>query len=202
MENKTRVRSHSSQLTSEEEKVIQLITFNLGDEEFAADINQVREIIRVGSITPIPDSPNFIKGIANVRGEITVVVDLKERFFLSRKKEVESKHIIITEQEKNLFGLVADEVTEVLRIPETEIKPTPELVTRIDRTYVSGVITLEDRLIILLDLAKVLLKEELTRLAELATKHRAAEEKSMKEEEKREKKAEEKNSVERIADSV
>lgn len=202
MENKTRVRSHSSQLTSEEEKVIQLIAFNLGDEEFGADINQVREIIRVGSITPIPDSPNFIKGITNVRGEITVVVDLKERFFLSRKKEVESKHIIITEQEKNLFGLVADEVTEVLRIPETEIKSTPELVTRIDRTYVSGVITLEDRLIILLDLAKVLLKEELTRLAELATKHRAAEEKSMKEEEKREKKVEEKNSVERIADSV
>jgi len=190
--------------TAEDEvKIVQLIVFNLGDEEFGADIRQVREIVRVGSITPIPDSPDFIKGVTNVRGEITVVIDLKARFFLSRKKEVESRHIIITEQEKNLFGLIADEVTEVLRIPQTEIKPTPELVTRIDRTYVSGVITLEDRLIILLDLAKVLLKEELTRLAELATKHRTAEKKpGRREEEKREKKAEEKNSVERIANSV
>lgn len=157
----------------EEGNIVQLIVFNLGDEEFGAAIKQVREIIRVGSITPIPDSPDFIKGIANVRGEITVLIDLKARFFLRAKKELEPKHIIITEQEKNLFGLMVDEVTEVLRIPEREIKRTPELVTRIDRTYISGVITLEDRLIILLDLAKVLSEEELTRLSEFSQRHRA-----------------------------
>lgn len=156
----------------EESKIVELIVFNLGDEEFAADIEQVREIIRRGTITPIPDSPDFIKGVTNVRGEITVVIDLKARFFLPLKREVESKHIVITEQEKNLYGLMVDEVSEVLRIPEKEIKSTPELVTRIDRVYMSGVITLENRLVILIDLAKVLSEEELAKLAEFAQKHR------------------------------
>lgn len=158
----------------EESKIVELIVFNLGDEEFAAEIEQVREIISRGTITPIPDSPDFIKGVTNVRGEITVVIDLKERFFLTLKKEVESKHIVITEQEKNLYGLMVDEVTEVLRIPEKEIKSTPELVTRIDRVYMSGVITLENRLVILIDLVKVLSEEELAKLAEFAQKHRPA----------------------------
>jgi len=160
----------------EELKIVELIVFNLGGEEFAADIEQVREIIRRGTITPIPDSPDFIKGVTNVRGEITVVIDLKARFFLPGKREVESKHIVITEQEKNLYGLMVDEVTEVLRIPEKEIKSTPEIVTRIDRAYMSGVITLENRLVILIDLGKVLSEEELAKLAEFAQKHRPARE--------------------------
>jgi len=162
--------------TEEEAKIVELIIFKLGDEEFAADIEQVREIIRKGTITPIPDSPDFIKGVTNVRGEITVVINLKARFFLPIRKEVESKHIVITEQDKNLFGLMVDEVTEVLRIPENEVKPTPELVTRTDRVYIRGVITLENRLIIFIDLAKVLQEEDLTRLAKLAEKRRGAEE--------------------------
>ena len=161
-------------ISKEESNIVQLIVFNLRDEEFAADIDQVREIIRVGTITPIPDSPDFIKGVTNVRGEITVVIDLKARFFLPGKKEVDSKHIVISEQEKSLYGLMVDEVTEVLRIPEEKIKSTPELVTRIDRIYINGVITLENRLIILIDLAKVLEEEELAKLAEFAQKRRAA----------------------------
>jgi len=162
----------------EEAQVIQLIVFNLGDEEYGADISQVREIIRTGAITPIPDSPDFIKGVSNVRGEIPVIIDLKARFILpSSKRDVEDRHIVITEQEKSIFGLLVDEVTEVLRIPETDIKSAPELVTRIDREYVSGVITLENRLIILLDLSKVLSSKELARLTEFSQRHRSAEEK-------------------------
>ena len=168
----------------EEGKVIQLIVFDLGDEEYGADINQVREIIRTGTITPIPDSTDFIKGVSNIRGEIPVIIDLKSRFFLPPvKREVEDRHIVITEQEKNIFGLLVDEVTEVLRIPETEIKSAPELVTKIDREYVSGVITPENRLIILLDLSKVLAEEELARLTELAQRHRSVEEKRQTKEE-------------------
>lgn len=182
MENKTinkhqepKLQDKSSKIAGEPEKeakIIELIVFNLGDEEFAANIDQVREIIRKGTITPIPDSPDFIKGVTNVRGEITVVIDLKARFFLSLKKEVESKHIVITEQDKNLFGLMVDEVTEVLRIHENDVKETPALVTRIDKVYVSGVITLQNRLIILIDLAKVLSEEELIKLSELRVKRR------------------------------
>lgn len=158
----------------QEGKIIQMIIFHLGDEEFGTNIDQVREIIRRGPITPIPDSPDFIQGVTNVRGEIAVVIDLKQRFSLPGKKDVEEKHIVMTEQDKNLFGLMVDEVTEVLRIPESDIKITPELVTRIDRIYISGVLTIENRLIMMLDLTKVLSEEELAKLSDLRLKHQHA----------------------------
>ena len=165
-------------IKEQEGKIIQLIVFHLGDEEFGADIAQVREIIRKGAVTPIPDSPDFIKGVTNVRGEIAVVIDLKRRFFLRTKKDIEEKHIVMTEQDNNLFGLMVDEVSEVLRIPEKEIKTTPELVTRIDRIYISGVLTLENRLIMILDLKKVLSEEELAKLSEIRLRHRQVIEKA------------------------
>ena len=172
---KTHPQTQQKKAVSEEEgEIIQLIVFDLGDEEYGAAISQVREIIRTGTITPIPDSPDFIKGISNIRGEVPVIIDLKARFFLPAiKREVENRHIVITEQEKNIFGLLVDEVTEVLRIPETDIRPAPELVTRVDREYVNGVITLENRLIILLDLAKVLSADELAKLSDFSQRHRS-----------------------------
>ncbi len=157
-----------------EAELIQLVVFSLEDESFGVDINQVREIVRVGVVTPIPDSPNFIKGVSNIRGEIIIVIDLKERFFLPVKKPVESKHIVVTGQEGNLYGVLVDEVTEVLRIPRTGIKTTPHLITKIDRTYISGVVTLENRLIMLLDLKKVLSEEDLNKLARITLAHKEA----------------------------
>ena len=161
---------------SEDAEIVQLIIFNLGDEEFGVAIGTVREIIRTGSITPIPDSPEFIKGVINVRGEVVATVDLKARFFSRAEKELESKQILITEQDNNIFGLMVGEVTEVLRIPSTSIKPAPELVTNVHEKYVSGVVTLDDRLIILLDLAKIMSVEELARLAEAQRMDRPHEE--------------------------
>ncbi len=154
--------------------IVQLIVFRLGDEEFGANIDQVREIIWKGLITPIPDSPDFIKGVTNVRGEIAVIIDLKQRFFLGMKQKTEDKHIIMVEQDKTLFGLVVDEVTEVMRLPKTDIKASPEFVTKIDRVYMSGVLTLENRLIMLLDLEKVLLEDELAKLSEIRVRHSTA----------------------------
>ena len=183
-------KQRKAEETQKEEKIIQLIVFHLGNEEFGADITQVREIIRKSTVTPIPDSPDFIEGVINIRGEIAVVINLKARFLLPTEEEGEEKHIVITEQEKTLFGLKVDEVTEVLRIPETDIKPTPELVTRIEEKYVKGVITLENRLIIMLDLSNVLSEEELARLTELSRKHRAIAE-TKKEEKKQRKEKEE-----------
>ena len=145
------VHSRTAPDKTEGDKIVQTIVFNLEQEEFGADIDQVREIISKGFITPIPDSPDFISGMTNVRGEIAVVIDLKNRFLLSSKSGTDEKHIIITEHDKNLFGLMVDEVTEVLRIQTSEIKATPEIVTRIDRVYIKGIITLGKRLIMLLD---------------------------------------------------
>lgn len=166
--------SQSHRPITPEAELIQLVVFSLEDESFGVDINSVREIVRVGSVTPIPDSPNFIKGVANIRGEIIIVIDLKERFFLPVKKPIESKHIVITGQEGNLYGILVDEVTEVLRIPRTGIKATPHLITKIDRTYISGVLILENRLIMLLDLKKVLSEEDLNKLARITLHHKEA----------------------------
>lgn len=151
--------------------LVQLIVFHVGEEEFAVPIGGVREIVRAGPVTPIPDSPDFIKGLINVRGDIVATIDLKNRFSLSAEA-VESKHVLITQQEENLFGLLVDEVTEVLRIPQTEIKPPHKLMTKIHEEYVSGVVTHEGRLIILLNLAQVLSVEELAHLSETTRKHR------------------------------
>jgi len=172
-----------------EGKIVQLIVFNLGDEEFGANIDQVREIIRTRLITPIPNSPDFIDGLTTIRGEIAVVIDLKNRFSLPTKKGNEEKHIIMTVQDKNIFGLKVDEVTEVLRIPEIEIKDTPGLVVKVDTDYIRGVLTLKDRLIIMLDLEKVLSEEELVKLSENRVKHREVMEKVRKKAEEKELKA-------------
>jgi len=154
------------EVMAREEQIVQLIIFDLGNEEFGARIDDVKEIVKVGAITPIPDSPDFIKGMANLRGDIVLAIDLKARFNLSSKED-DMKHMIIRAQDKNLFGLMVDEVTEVLRIPGTEIKPRPNFITKIEKRYINGVLTLGDRLVILLDLVKILSEEEMARLSEM-----------------------------------
>lgn len=163
----------------EEARIIQFIVFHVGDEEFGVPIESVQEIVWRGPITPIPDSPEFVEGLVNVRGEIVATINMRARFFLpSEEEKVEEKHIVITKQQESLFGLLVDEVTEVLRIPETEVKPPHKLITTIHEEYVSGVITLENRLIIVLDLARVLSSDELSRLSEVTRRHREVEEAS------------------------
>ncbi len=154
-----------------EAPLVQLIVFHVGEEEFAVPIGGVREIVRAGPVTPIPDSPDFIKGLINVRGDIVATIDLKNRFSLSAEAVV-PKHVLITQQAENLFGLLVDEVTEVLRIPQAEIKPPHKLMTKIHEEYVSGVVTHQERLIILLELAQVLSVEELAHLSEVTREHR------------------------------
>jgi len=150
-----------------EEKLVQFVIFSLGDEEFGVDIEQVSEIVRISKFAPIPDSPAFIRGLTNVRGTIIAVIDLKKRFALREEKGVEGKHIIITREQKNLLGILVDEVTEVLRVAQKEIRPAPGMTTVIHKKYMSGVITVGDRMIILLDLKSVLSEEELEKLAQL-----------------------------------
>lgn len=155
-----------SQSTKEKKQIIQLIVFRVGDEEFGIPISDVQEIIKISTITPIPDSPEFIKGLINVRGDIVAIIDVRARFFLTTQEEP-SRHIVITKQEGSFFGLMVDEVMEVLRIQESDIKPPPRLMTKINEYYVHGVVTHDGRLIILLDVAQVLSEEELVRLTEM-----------------------------------
>jgi purine-binding chemotaxis protein CheW len=156
-----------AQSVSDKQQLMQLIVFRIGDEEFGVPISAVQEIIKVGTITPIPDSPAFIKGLINVRGEIVAIIDVRARFFLSMDAEP-SRHIIIARQDENLFGLLVNEVMEVLRIQESDIKSPPRLMTKIHEDYVHGVITHDGRLIILLDIQQVISEEELIKLADMS----------------------------------
>ncbi len=133
-----------NQNQSETEGLMQLVVFTLDAEEYAVPITDLQEIIKVPDITPIPNAPHFIKGILNLRGKIVVVIDLEKRFRLVREEARELKHIIITEINKTSFGVVVDEVIEVLTIPVKSVQPTPALVSsKIHADYLKGVVVLK-----------------------------------------------------------
>jgi len=169
-------KGKSKSITEEEvkaaEKLVQLVVFDLGGEEYGLGITEVKEIVKTGEITYVPNTPDFIRGIINLRGKMVVVMDMKNRFMIEREDEWKGKHIIIIERGENTYGLMVDEVSEVLRLPEDAIKEAPEIITtRIHADYLKGVGTLEDRLIIVLNLDKVLAEDDLAKLAQTAERH-------------------------------
>jgi purine-binding chemotaxis protein CheW len=182
----SKVVSEDAEKKKKTVSTVQLLVFTLDKEEYAVYITDTREIISIPDITPIPNSPKFIKGIINLRGKIIVVVDLEKRFGLVRENKIKSKHIIISEVAENNYGIVVDMVKEVLTVPKTSIQATPELVSaKIKADYLDGVIVIDNkseekkeedkdkekkkkveekqssRLIILLNLQKLLQEKEL-----------------------------------------
>lgn len=138
------------------EKSSQLVVFNLDREEYGVYITQVQEIIRPLGITRIPGMPGFIEGVINLRGKIIPILNLRERFGFDKKEKDTNTRIVVAEVATQTVGLVVDTVTEVLRIADEAIDPLPPTVTNIDAEYLKGVGKLDRRLIILLDLEKVL----------------------------------------------
>jgi len=145
-----------------ENQIIQLVSFKLGKEEFGVDILKVQEINRMLEITEMPNSPDFVEGIVNLRGRIIPVIDLKKRLNLPIKEHDNSTRIIVVELGGKTVGFIVDEVSEVLRIESNITEPPPEMVTGIDSEYITAVAKMEDRLLILLDLNKVLTQKEKT----------------------------------------
>lgn len=145
------------------EQQTQYIIFSAGREEFGVTIDSVREIIKTSIITPIPKSPDFIKGIINVRGEIVTVINIKSLFCLAEDEVSESKHIIVIKPSDCLFGFIVDEVIEVLRVDNDKIKKCYEL-NQENEKYVSGILSYKGRLIVLLNLEKASSKVELGKL--------------------------------------
>ena len=143
-----------------ENQIIQLVSFKLGKEEFGVDILKVQEINRMLEITEMPNSPEFVEGIVNLRGRIIPVLDLKKRLHLPVKEHDNSTRIIVVELNNKTVGFIVDEVSEVLRIESSITEPPPEMVAGIESDYITAVAKLEDRLLILLDLSKVLSQEE------------------------------------------
>ena len=142
-----------------------LVIFSLKNEEYAVPISFVREIIKPTEIVNIPQSPDFVEGIIHLREDIIAVIDLAKRL-KAADSEVpgKMKKIIIVEIQEKLIGLIVDFVGEVLRVSESQISPVPETISTIDTRYLQGVIKIESRVILLMDIEKVLSKEELKQL--------------------------------------
>ncbi|MCA9733279.1 MAG: purine-binding chemotaxis protein CheW [Deferribacteres bacterium] len=146
--------------TNSAEDILQLVSFKLGEEEFGVDILAVQEIIRMIEITRVPNSPHFVEGVINLRGKVLPVVNLRKRLGLPVTEYSKSTRIIVIELDKKTVGFIVDSVSEVLRIPTAVTEPPPQMVGRVDSEYITAVGKLDDRLVILLDLNRVLSNEE------------------------------------------
>ena len=148
-------------MAAEKHKEYQLVVFTIGEEEFGVDISQVREIVRLLQITYLPKAPIFIEGVVNLRGQVVAVIDLAKRLNIASKEKGDNTRIVIVEFGDNTVGMVVDSVSEVLRLSSECVEEVPALImTEIPDAYIWGVGKLKDRLLILLDLKKVLSPEE------------------------------------------
>ena len=148
-------------------KNLQLVVFGVDKELYGVGIDSVQEIVRVPDITEVPDAPCFLEGVINLRGKIVPVIDLRKRLRLYGKEKTKSTRVLVTENEgsaRGLVGLLVDSVLEVRKIQPDAVEGPPEMVSAIGVEYITGVAKVEDRLIILLDLKKVLSVEDMKKL--------------------------------------
>jgi len=154
------------ELTGDEE---QIVSFKLGKETFGVRVAQVREIGKVQNITRIPKMPDFIEGVMNLRGQITTVIDLKKRFGIDDcgKGVTTASRIIVAEIGDTQIGIVVDEVEDVMRVPRQSISPPPRTLTMgMEAGFLTGICKLPDRMVMLLDLEKVMSVNSLELISE------------------------------------
>lgn len=145
----------------------QYVIFNLGSEQYGVDIMKVKEISEFKESTKVPSSPYFIDGIINLRGEIIPIVNLKKRFNIDNNDVNSDTRILVINLNNKNVGFVVDEASQVLRINDDDIDPAPEIIAGIDRQYITGVGKVEEKIIILLDLEKILTDKEKIQLKEM-----------------------------------
>jgi purine-binding chemotaxis protein CheW len=143
-----------------EGNVIQLVSFILEDVEYGNDILSVHEIMRMPEITRLPNTPSFIVGVINLRGNIIPVVDVRLRFGMLHADVTELTRIIVIETNDKLVGLMVDNVYQVVRLLQNSIDPPSEMIEGISEDYIMGIGRLRNRLIVILNLKKILFLEE------------------------------------------
>lgn len=164
-------------MDKEKAKEYQLVVFAIGDEEFGVDIAQVREIVRIVAITYLPKAPAFIEGVVNLRGQVVAVIDLAKRLSIPSKPRGEITRIIIVEIEGLTVGMIVDSVSEVLRLAAEQIENVPSVIeTEVQEHYISGVGKLKDRLLVLLDLKKILTPTEIQHVEKTVSNQKSNEE--------------------------
>ena len=138
------------------EKDLQIVGFRVGRETYGVPITAVHEIVRVPEITAVPDAPSYLEGVINLRGKIVSIIDLRKRFGEAAAQPSNKNRILVTEVNGKLLGLVVDSASEVLKIARSDIEAPPALVQEGRLNCVTGVGKLKGRLIVLIDLARLL----------------------------------------------
>lgn len=140
--------------------IVQLVTFHLDEETYGIDVMQVQEVLRVTEIAPVPGAPPYVLGIFNLRGNVVTVIDTRGRFSLPPAEITDSTRIVIIESEQQVVGILVDGVAEVVELNTDTIDPAPNVGNEESSRYIQGVATLDDRLLIVVDLNKLLSEDE------------------------------------------
>jgi purine-binding chemotaxis protein CheW len=148
-------------------QLLQLVSFQVGGEDFGLDILRVQEIIRIQELTRVPNSPAFVEGVINLRGKVIPVIALRKRLGLDNQAHDKQTRIVVVEAKDTVLGFIVDSVSQVLRIPAGAVEPPPRL-GKLEREYVLGVGKMEDRLLILLDVDRLMSDAEETKSALIA----------------------------------
>ncbi|QAS50977.1 chemotaxis protein CheW [Halobacillus litoralis] len=147
-------------MSEQDKQMLKVIVFQIKDEEYTIPVEQVGSIERIMPITRVPGTKPFVKGVLNLRGVVTPIIDLRERFEIESTDNTEQTRIItVTIQGLNV-GLIVDAANDVLDLDESTIEPPPEVIGTVEAEYIQGVAKLDQRLLILLNLEKVLSKED------------------------------------------
>ena len=164
------VTTKAAEISPEEGRDGQYLSFILGDEDYAVDILKVREIRGWEDVRPLPDTPDYVKGVLDLRGAIVPIIDLRLRFGLEKVQYTPTTVTIVltvnVDGEQHIVGIVVDSVSDVLDVAAGDMRASPRLGKKIDTKYILGMVTLEQRVVILLDVDKLLDPEELTSLSD------------------------------------
>jgi len=144
--------NESTDNTTAGDEVLQFVTFTLNDEEYAVDILSVQEINRITEITKVPNSPDYVEGVINLRGKVIPVINLRSKFGFEARATDDNSRIIIMEIQGIINGIIVDSVSEVLRIPASAIEAAPSVASDTISQFIKGLAKLDNRLIILVEI--------------------------------------------------
>jgi len=149
------------------DEVLQWVTFQLEEETYGINVMQVREVLRYTEIAPVPGAPDYVIGIINLRGNVVTVIDTRARFGLMQGETNDNTRIIVIESERQVIGILVDSVAEVVYLRSSEIDTTPSVGTDESSKFIQGVSNRDGKLLILVDLNKLLSDEEWDEMAHL-----------------------------------
>ncbi|TFH86699.1 chemotaxis protein CheW [Billgrantia azerbaijanica] len=155
-------------LAAAEAQNSEFLVFSLGDEEYAIDILKVQEIRGYENVTRIANTPDFIKGVTNLRGVIVPIVDLRIKFHLDKVEYAGQTVVIVVNVEDRIVGIVVDGVSDVMTLSPDQIKPAPEFGVTLSSDFLSGLGSLDDRMLVIVDIDKLLTSDEMALVEKVA----------------------------------